>query len=533
MTPVTIEANLTKKIRCPKVSRRRVIGKQEVVQQDTAQTTAPPVLRIADRDNVAVALKDCEPGTEVAVGELALTLRTAIPAFHKFALTDIAAGSPVLRFGERIGTASETIPAGSHVHSHNLKSDLGALLDYSEIASEAGSVKTATATGEFMGFRRADGRVGTRNEIWIIPTVGCVARTSEQAALRANTNLNGRADGVIALSHPHGCSQLGDDLVCTRKVLAALASSPNVGGIVLVALGCETNQADALVAEIKGLSDDRIRIVRSQMVSNEMEETLKAVEELLSITAKDNRTVCGVEDLVIGLKCGGSDALSGLTANPLLGNITDRITAAGGKCILTEIPEIFGAEHLLMARSEPKQRDAIIEIVNDFKSYYINSGHPVNENPSPGNKAGGITTLEEKSLGAVQKAGRAPVSDVLHYAEPATEAGLSLLEAPGNDAISCTALAASGANIILFTTGRGTPLGFPVPTLKISSNSGLADRKPNWIDFDAGQLLTAPSREDIVDALMHKILSTASGQASCNETNGERSIAIWKKGVTL
>ncbi|WP_293612943.1 UxaA family hydrolase [Ponticaulis sp.] len=504
----------------------------EPSEQTEAQTAA--ILRVSAEDHVAVALLPLEAGTDVSTDDGQVTLKSDIPAFHKFALNDIAAGTPVKRFGEVIGNAISDIAAGDHVHSHNIKSNLGGALDYNVAYNGAQRAANTAATRTFKGYKRADGRVGTRNEVWIIPTVGCVSRIADVSARKANANLNGRADSVIALAHPHGCSQLGDDLVSTRDVLASLAGSPNVGGLVLIALGCETNQVDALSEAIKGIPEDRIRIVRSQMVFDEMEEAETAIEELLEITAKDERTDCPISDLVIGLKCGGSDALSGLTANPLLGDITDRVTAVGGKAILTEIPEIFGAEHLLMTRTpDDGVRRQIAELVNDFKDYYTRSGHPVNENPSPGNKAGGITTLEEKSLGAVQKTGKAPVEDVIRYAVPATKPGLSLLEAPGNDAISCTALSASGANIILFTTGRGTPLGFPVPTIKVASNSNLANRKPNWIDFDAGVVLSANDRSEIADALVDKIIAVASGEQTCNERNEERSISIWKKGVTL
>ena len=510
---------------------RREVGNVSSAEAETLDRTA--VLRIAEADSVAVSLADMKAGTEVSVDGQPVTLKNDIPAFHKFALTALSEGDDVYRFGEKIGTASRDISIGEHIHSHNLNSALIGSQAYDLDRQPAQMQGTAPSEAHFMGYRRADGRVGTRNEIWVIPTVGCVARTSEQIASRMREKLNGRADDVIALPHPFGCSQLGDDLADTRTLLASLASHPNVGGLILVALGCESNQADELLKEVS-LPSERVKIVRSQMVADEIEDGLTAVEELLEITSKDQRTECGLSDLVIGLKCGGSDALSGLTANPLLGDVTDWVTAGNGKAILTEIPEIFGAEHLLIARSPDRNvRVAIANIVNDFKDYYVRQGHPVNENPSPGNKAGGITTLEEKSLGAVQKAGKAPVRDVIKYARQVTADGLTLLEAPGNDAISCTALAAAGATVILFTTGRGTPLGFPVPTTKVASNSDLAKRKPNWIDFDAGQILKAPSRDQVAEKFFEKIIAVASGERTYSEKNGERAIAIWKRGVTL
>lgn len=492
------------------------------------------LVRIAPSDHVAVALIAIPAGTLLEIGGANVTTTDDIPAFHKVALVNLSKGQEVFRFGQPIGIATADIAPGTHIHSHNLRSQLGEKLSYDLDAYEPFQSAFAASAKTFMGYRRADGRVGTRNDIWIIPTVGCVAKTAEVVARKTTSRLNGRADNVIALPHPHGCSQLGDDLETTRKALAALASNPNVGGIVFIALGCETNKVDALLDAVTHLPADRIRTVRSQLVGDEMEAAETAVDELLERTAQDVRTECGVKDLVIGLKCGGSDALSGLTANPLLGDITDIVAASGGKAILTEIPEIFGAEQLLMKRSpDRKIREKIADLVNSFQDYYIRSGHPVNENPSPGNKAGGITTLEEKSLGAVQKSGLVPVSDVIHYGESVSQPGLTLLEAPGNDAVSCTALTAAGANIILFTTGRGTPLGFPVPTLKIASNTALSEHKPGWIDFDAGQILTADSRAPIAETFLDRILEIASGAESRNERNGERAIAIWKKGVTL
>ena len=389
-----------------------------------------------------------------------------------------------------------------------------------------------------MGYRRTNGTVGIRNEIWILCTVGCVARTSERLARQASERFKGRVDGVHALTHPLGCSQLGDDLSHTRDLLASLAMHPNAGGVLIVGLGCENNQLSALIKEIDRPAD-RLKYFAAQMVEDENEAGLEALEELVEVVEKDRREPCSLKDLAIGVKCGGSDAFSGLTANPLVGKIADRVAFAGGKAIMTEIPEIFGAERILMARAKDERVfHEVVDVVNDFKNYFLEHNQPVFENPSPGNKAGGITTLEEKSLGAVQKGGQSPLNEVLRYGERAHEAGLSLLEAPGNDAVSSTALTAAGAVIVLFTTGRGTPLGFPAPTLKIASNSALAEKKPHWIDFDAGQVLNgqtvdAHAMDHCADALMDLILKTASGQQSCNEKNDEREIAIWKNGVTL
>jgi altronate hydrolase len=455
-----------------------------------------------------------------------------VPQGHKIALRAIAAGAIVRKFGWPIGRATAKIPAGAHVHSHNLETLLAGVEGYAWAPAPAEPPPAAQAPS-FRGYRRADGRVGTRNEIWVLPTVGCVARTAQKIAAAADARHLGAVDGVHAFAHPFGCSQLGDDLAGTRRILAALACHPNAGGVLLVGLGCESNQLDRLLAEIPDSLRGRVRTLRAQGVEDELEEGLALVDELVAAAAPARREAVSFGELVIGLKCGGSDGFSGLTANPLVGRMADRVVAAGGSAILSEIPEIFGAERLLMARARDRAAfDGIVEVVNDFKRYFLTHGEPVSENPSPGNIAGGITTLEEKSLGAVQKAGRAPVEDVLRYGERVRRRGLSLLEAPGNDAVSSTALAAAGATIILFTTGRGTPLGFPAPTVKIASNSDLARRKRGWIDFDAG-LVLSEGLDGAADALAQTIAAIASGDETAAERNDEREIAIWKRGVTL
>jgi len=491
-----------------------------------------PWLRVSTGDSVAVALQDLAAGYVIAIDGREIVLRNDIPKGHKIALKDINAGDEVIKLGFSIGRASQAIAAGEHVHAHNLVTALSGLEDYRYQPTPVTETPTLT-DATFQGYRRADGQVGIRNEIWILCTVGCVAKTSEKLARIASERFKDRIDGVYALTHPLGCSQLGDDLDHTRKLLASLAMHPNAGGVLIVGLGCENNQLSALIKEIDR-PVDRLKYFAAQMVEDEHETGLAALEELVAVAEKDRRETCSVRDLTIGVKCGGSDAFSGLTANPVVGLIADRVAFAGGKAIMTEIPEVFGAERGLMNRAKNEQVfHEIVDVVNDFKTYFLEHKQPVFENPSPGNKAGGITTLEEKSLGAVQKGGHSPLNEVMRYGERAHEQGLSLLEAPGNDAVSSTALTAAGAVIVLFTTGRGTPLGFPAPTLKIASNSALAARKPGWIDFNAGQVLEGRTLENTADDLMALILKTASGQPACNEKNDEREIAIWKNGVTL
>jgi altronate hydrolase len=490
-------------------------------------------MQIANEDDVAVALHPLQAGQDVRVGAHVVTLMQDIPAGHKFALTPIKAGAAVRRYRAPIGIAQTDIAVGEHVHSHNLHTALAGERAYAFTRGIAAEAQVDEPARQFMGYRRADGSVGTRNELWILPTVGCVGRLGERLAVSGNRMAAERIDGVHAFNHPFGCSQLGADLEGTAAILASLAMNPNAGGVLLLGLGCESNQLDALLTRIPEARRARMRVVRAQSESDEFAAGETAMAELIALMAADARTPAPLSELRLGVKCGGSDAMSGLTANPLIGRMADAVTEAGGTAILTEIPEIFGAETLLLERATSRDVfDRLSALVNGFKRYFIDHGEPVSENPSPGNIAGGITTLEEKSLGAVQKGGVAPVSDVILYGERVALTGLTVLEAPGNDAVSTTALAAAGATITLFSTGRGTPLGSPVPTIKIASNSALADRKPGWIDFDAGQALNI-GMDAAAGALLDRIVAIASGEPARNEANDERAIGIWKRGVTL
>lgn len=496
----------------------------------------PPVTacRVHPDDDVAVALVDLSPGSVAMLPDgTAVPVAGDIPRGHKLALTDLPPGAAVRKYGVAIGRACEAIVRGSHVHTANLETRLAGLGEFHYQPAVPTQVQLI-GTPHFRGYRRADGRVGTRNEIWIIATVGCVARLSQRLAEAGGQRYAGRVEGVHALTHPFGCSQTGRDLDNTRRILAALASHPNAGGVLIVGLGCESNQARDLLAAIQRPNLDRVRVLSAQAEGDEFERGLALLDELAAAAEHDTREEFGVEHLCVGLKCGGSDGMSGITANPLVGRIAEQVAAQGGQAVLTEIPEAFGAEPVLLERAVSREVfDAAATIFNDFRRYFTAHGEPLHENPSPGNIAGGITTLEEKSLGAVQKGGRATVTSALRYGEQVRERGLAILEAPGNDAVSSTALTAAGANIILFTTGRGTPLGFPVPTLKIASNAELAQRKPSWIDFDASVVLGAAGLDGATVSLLHLVCETASGRPARNEVNGEREIAIWKSGVTL
>lgn len=489
-------------------------------------------MRVSLNDQVAIALRPIEAGEALMVDDVGIVAITAIPAGHKIALSDIAAGDIVHRYGGPIGCATVAIAKGEHVHSHNLVTRLLAEEPYTYQPAGT-SLPPVASPKSFQGYRRSDGSVGTRNQIWIIPTVGCVARTAQRLAADAQLHLGDHIDGVLALAHPFGCSQLGDDLDATARILAALACHPNAGGVLLLGLGCEENQLMPLLERIPADRRERVRTLGAQMSLDENEEGACAIDELAALMATDRRETVGLGALRLGLKCGGSDGLSGLTANPLIGRAADAVVGAGGSALLTEIPEMFGAERLLMARAtNVVVFDRLVELVNGFKRYFLDHGEPVSENPSPGNVAGGITTLEEKSLGAVQKGGRAPVADILRYGEIIAGPGLSVLEGPGNDAVSTTALAAAGATLTLFSTGRGTPLGSPVPTMKLATNHGLAMRKPGWIDFDAGSVLD-DGLDVTTERLLDRICAIASGELARNEVNDEREIALWKRGVTL
>jgi len=507
-------------------------------------TVAARAVKIHPADDVAVAVQALIAGDELMVEGERVVLAGDVAAGHKVALRPLARGQTVIKYGFPIGAATAAIAPGEWVHSHNLKTCLEGVLEYQYATTQevgarhAAPLQTPLQPPTFMGYRRPNGRVGTRNEVWILNTVACVNHAAERIAREGAALFNGRIDGVYNFSHPYGCGQLGDDLAHTQRALAGLMRHPNAGGVLVLGLGCENNQMDALLELAGNVDRDRLRFFNSQDVTDEVDAGLEALGQLVAAITGDRREECPASDLILGHKCGGSDGLSGITANPLVGRIADRLTALGGGVILTEVPEMFGAERLLMNRAvDETVFRQIVTLINDFKAYFIRHEQPIYENPSPGNVAGGLTTLEEKSLGAIQKGGQATVTQVLRYGAPAETGagGLALLESPGNDGVSSTALVASGATVLLFTTGRGTPLGFPVPTLKISSNTAIAEKKPHWIDLNAGALLDGTATmEQLADDLFALILDVASGRALANnEKHGYREIAIWKEGVTL
>ncbi len=489
-------------------------------------------IRIHEDDNVAVALRPIAQGEELAVGPYLVTALEEIPQGHKFALKPIAAGSEVIKYGFRIGFAKEDVQAGGWVHVHNLKTALGDLLSYTYEPVESSLKDTGHAY--FSGFRRADGKVGVRNELWIIPTVGCVNSIAKALEKKAQKFVGGTIEEVVAFPHPYGCSQMGDDQENTRTLLADMIHHPNAGGVLVLGLGCENSNIPVLKEYIGEYDEQRVKFLQCQDVEDEQAAAMELLEELAAYAGAFSREQIDASELIIGMKCGGSDGLSGITANPTVGAFSDILISKGGTTILTEVPEMFGAETILMNRCEtPELFDKTVNLINDFKNYFTSHNQTIYENPSPGNKKGGISTLEDKSLGCTQKSGSAPVKGVLAYGEPVKVKGLNLLSAPGNDLVASTALAVSGAHIVLFTTGRGTPFASPVPTVKISSNSRLAGHKDNWIDFNAGRMVEDKSKEELAQELFEYVLEVASGRKVKAEEAGFHDMAIFKQGVTL
>lgn len=467
-------------------------------------------IKINERDNVAVMLE----------GEL---------SGHKIALCDIKKGENIIKYGYPIGYATENISKGDHVHTHNVKTNLCGTLEYT-YNPKLTEGKTAPKR-TFNGFVREDGSVGIRNEIWIVNTVGCVNKTSEILARKANEMYGDKCDGVFSFVHPFGCSQLGDDQATTQKILKGLVNHPNAAGVLVLGLGCENNNIPLFKTILGDVNEKRVKFMSTQEHDDEIAEGLRLIGELAEYALSFKRQPCDLSKLIVGLKCGGSDGFSGLTANPLIGRFSDRLIAHGGSTVLTEVPEMFGAETILMDRCINEEIfDKTVHLINDFKDYFTSHNQVVYENPSPGNKKGGITTLEDKSLGCVQKSGMSNVADVIGIGENVEKQGLNLLTGPGNDIVAVTNLTASGCHMILFSTGRGTPVGAPVPTVKIATNTDLYTRKPHWIDFNAGEVLDGKT---LTDELLEYVIDVADGKQTNNEKNGYREISIFKDGVTL
>ena len=492
-------------------------------------------LQINKGDNVVVCLRPINAGEEIKIGNYAVLALRNTPAGHKILLCNTPKDKPIIKYGYPIGRAKENLKAGEWVNENNIQTNLSGTLEY-EYHPAIKPLSIEQEDRSFKGFMRKNGEVGIRNEIWIVPTVGCVNGIAERLArqLEQETQLKG-IDAIHAWHHNYGCSQLGDDHENTRKVLRDICLHPNAGAVLVLSLGCENNQPEDFMKMLGDYDRERIRLLVTQRVEgDEIEEGMKILRKLYKTVAQEKREEVPVSKLRIGLKCGGSDGFSGITANPLVGEFSDWLIAQGGTTILTEVPEMFGAETILMNRCQTADLfQKTVHLINNFKEYFLSHGEPVGENPSPGNKAGGISTLEDKALGCTQKCGHAPVSGVLEYAERLKTNGLNLLSAPGNDLVASTALAASGCQMVLFTTGRGTPFGTFVPTMKISTNSQLFKSKQNWIDFNAGKLVEGVDMLTLRNDFIDKVIATANGEKVKNEMNGYREIAIFKNGVTL
>ena len=492
-------------------------------------------LKINPADSVVVCLQPKKKGEIIEVDGLSIALNQDTPAGHKVLIKDVKEGEDIIKYGYPIGHARQDLKAGDWVNENNLKTNLSGTLEYTyqPVGKE---LSIANENRTFKAYKRKNGDVGVRNEIWIVPTVGCVNGIAEKLAekFRKETGLEG-IDSVYAWHHNYGCSQLSEDHENTRKVLRDICLHPNAGAVLVLSLGCENNQPEDFMAMLGDYDKDRIKLLVTQRVDgDEVEAGMQILRELYDIAKKDKREEVPVSQLRVGLKCGGSDGFSGITANPLVGEFSDWLVAQGGTSVLTEVPEMFGAETILMNRCRTEELfNQTVSMINNFKNYFLSHGEPVGENPSPGNKAGGISTLEDKALGCTQKCGKAPVSGVMEYGDRLENKGLNLLSAPGNDLVAATALASCGCHIVLFTTGRGTPFGTFVPTMKIATNPTLAKNKPNWVDFSAGQLVEGRTMQEIVPEFIDKVLAVASGEKARNEENDYREISIFKNGVTL
>lgn len=497
------------------------------------------VLLINQKDNIVIAVEEIDAGEVIQVKGKKIKVLSDISLGHKVALKDFAKGEKIIRYGFPIGKTSEEVQKGEWIHTHNLKTALAGKVNY-EYQPNLPEIKKQEEVPTFLGYRRANGKIGIRNDVWIINTVGCINKVVEKMALKAEIKYeelieNELIDSIHAFPHPYGCSQLGDDLEMTQKALAGLVNHPNAAAVMVVGLGCENNLIEDFKKYIGDYNSKRVKFINLQDIEDEQKIANRILDNLVDYASKFEQEEVPVSELKIGLKCGGSDGFSGVTANPLLGKISDKLTNFGGTSILTEVPEMFGAETILMNRAKDKETyKKIVKLINSFKDYFLSHGQEIYENPSPGNKDGGITTLEEKSLGCTQKGGTGIVNDVFFYGEPLTGKGLNLLESPGNDLVATSALTISGAHLVLFTTGRGTPYGGPVPTVKVSTNNRLYNKKRNWIDFNAGELLEGRDMDSLAEEFFEYLLELASKKIKTkNEINDYREIAIFKDGVTL
>ena len=492
------------------------------------------IIKINEKDNVVVALRDLSKSEIIEVENKKIEIKEDIKRGHKVAISDFKVNDNVIKYGYPIGHAIKDISIGEWIHTHNIKTNLDGIMEYN-FNQQLKQVSIENRNLTFDGYKRANGNVGIRNELWIVPTVGCVNGIGERIIEKFKEDVKPVGiDSVEIFKHNYGCSQLGDDHANTRTMLGNLVKHPNAGGVLVLGLGCENNTMAEFIESLGEYDTTRIKFLVSQEVSNEIEEGAKILRELYENMKDDKRESVSLSNLKVGLKCGGSDGFSGITANPLVGSFSDFLVAQGGTTILTEVPEMFGAETILMNRAKDNETfDKTVHLINDFKEYFMAYNQPIYENPSPGNKAGGITTLEDKSLGCTQKSGDSTVVGVLKYGETLKTNGLNLLSGPGNDLVAASALAAAGCHMVLFTTGRGTPFGTFVPTMKISTNTPLYNLKPHWMDFNAGTLVEDKTLSEVTEEFIKYVIEVANGKYVNNEINKFKELAILKQGVTL
>ncbi len=488
---------------------------------------------INPKDNVAVALGDRQKGETFNVDGQKITLASDVPNRHKFAIKTIKKGEPVIKYGYPVSKMTKDVAPGDYVHTGEVETYLSGIIDYVYEPQLAPKVKRDTVPA-FMGYMRETGEAGVRNEIWIVNTVGCVNNTAKLLASEATKKYGEKVDGIYAFPHVYGCSQLGDDLLSSQQIMAGMVNHPNAAGVLVLSLGCERNNIPAFKEILGEYDEKRVKFMVCQDVEDEIEIGLGLIGELVEHAQIYKREPVPVSKLKVGLKCGASDGFSGISANPLVGSFSDMLTSYGGTAALTEISEMFGAEAIMMNRCVSKEIfDKTVKMINDFKNYYLKYGEKIDENPSPGNIRGGISTCEEKSVGCIQKGGASDVTDIVLYAGRLVTPGLNIVSGPGDDIIAITALMAAGCQIILFTTGNGNPLGSIVPTIKISSNTPLFERKKTWIDFDAGPLLAGESMDKLTEQLFELVVKVASGEAKAlNEVYGYKDIAMLKDGAT-
>lgn len=504
-----------------------------------ATSVGTPLLRLAPDDTVAVATRSLAAGESVAVGNVQLTLRDDVPKAHKVALVDIAEGQQVIKYGQSIGRASREIAAGEHVHVQNL----GYVEDDEiyEFATQHTVLPSSAASRTYEGYVRDDGRVGTRNYVAIVTSVNCSASTAKMIARQVEPALVAypNVDGVIALTHGSGCgmipsSQGGQTLI---RTLRGYASHPNIGGVLVLGLGCEMLQVDMVCEALP--SDtlvERLTIQESGGIRATVRAGAEAIERMLPVLDKRRRTTVSLSTLRLGLNCGGSDGYSGITANPALGVASDLIVGAGGVSVLGEVPEVFGAESLLTKRAvTPEVGHKLVETLNWWREYARRGGGSLDNNPSPGNHAGGLTTILEKSLGAVAKAGQADLAAVVDYAEPLPDHGLVVMNTPGYDPVSVTGLIAGGCTIVVFTTGRGSVIGSrPAPIIKVATNTEMYERMEEDMDVNAGRIVDGTAGlEDVGEELLEEIIAVASGRASVSEEMnlGQEEFVPWQLGA--